>query len=143
MVTLNLTLFVIAAMFLVFLWAMNLWVFRPLLKVMDARDDQFEDDRGKAESEAESAHALEREYASAVAVIHREASHTAYHAKRAAQEAHNQRVAELKKREERELAEVRDAAMKEVAEERRHYPELVAQLAGTLAGQMGLEGHGS
>ena len=143
MVTLNATLIVEVVLFLLFVWLMHRVVFRPLLRLLDARDAQLEEDRETAASEAEAAEALEQDYSAQVAAIHREASHTAYHAHRVAQDAHNKKVAELRKQEEEELAGVRAQAMEQVAEERKRYEELTQALAWNMADRLGLEGQGS
>lgn len=142
MVTLNLTIVVEVVLFLVFLWAMKIFVFTPLLKVMDDRDVRIDTNREKAQTEAAGAKKLEREYASKVAAIHRESSHRIVEAHREAQAAHSDRVAALKQQEEKELADVHAEAMRQVQAEREHYPELTASLAEAVAKRLALGGDG-
>ena len=143
MVTLNATIVVQVLLFLGFLWLMNTLVFRPLLKVMDARELRLEEDREKSQTEVVAAGELEREYAAKTGELHRNASRNVAEAHRAANEQHGARVSELKREEERELAETRAAAMALVEEERKHYPELTAALAQGMLARLGLGGSGS
>ena len=143
MVTINLTIVVEVGLFLVFVWAMNRFVFRPLLRVMDKRAARIEDDKTKAAAEVAEAEQLETRYASTVAAIHRDATHKIVEAHREAQVAHTERVATMKKKEEEELALLREEAMRQVDEERKRYPELAAALANAMAERLRLKGSGS
>ena len=143
MVTLNLTLLVQVGLFLAFMWAMNRFVFRPLLRVMDAREAQIDDNNATAQQQAERADQLEKGYAAKVAAIHREASQTVLEAHRRAQQEHNERVEGLKKQEEQELAAVRAAAAPQIAAQRTHYPQLAGELAALAAQRLRLGGRSS
>ena len=140
MVTLNFTLVVNLIMFLVFLWAMNTFVFRPLFKVMDTRDARMAEDHETAKTAGTAAAQLEKAYASKVAALHRDETRKVRDAHWEAQAAHNKRVAELKEREEAELDIVRADAMDQVNVERRKYAELVETLSGQVAERLNLEG---
>ena len=140
MVELNLTLLVELGLFLIFLWAMNAYVFRPLFKVMDARNDRIEKDKALAETGAEEAGSLEANYAREVAEIHRESSHQIVRAHREAQRNHNQVVDELKKKEEQELRQLRKELEATVEQERQSYPALTATLSSEIVSQLGLKG---
>ena len=143
MVTLNATILVQVLLFLGFLWLMNTLVFRPLLKVMDARESRLEEDREKSQTEVAAAEELEREYAAKMGDLHRQASRKVAEAHRAANGQQAARVAELKRQEDRELAETRAAAMAQVEGERKRYPELTAALAQGMLARLGLGGSGS
>ena len=140
MVVLNLTILVEVGLFLIFVWAMNRFVFRPLFRVMDDRDAKTEDDRAAALSEGQRAERMEKEYAAKVSAIHRDASQRVLDAHRAAQQEHNQRIASLKETEDRELTAVRAEAERQVVAERPRYPALAAPLAEAAAGRLGLGG---
>lgn len=142
MVTLNLTIAVEVGLFLLFLWLMNTFVFRPLLKVMDQRDAQIEDDKTTSQTENQAAAAREKEYTSKVRELRSEASHAVYHARRAAQHVHNEQLEKLKKEEEAELLETREEAMRQIEAERAKYPECIAALAGAMAERLGLKRDG-
>lgn len=132
MVNINLTIVIQVLLFLAFLWVMNRRVFRPVLALLDARRDAVEADKARAAQAQQEAVRRERKYAIQVAALHREASRAVLKAHRAAQEAHNQRVLELKQEGEAELRELRERTMAEVAEQRSLYPECVAQLADAV-----------
>lgn len=140
MVVLNLTILVEVGLFLIFVWAMNRFVFRPLFRVMDDRDAKTEDDRATALSEGERAERMEKQYAAKVSAIHREASQRVLDVHRAAQQEHNERIASLKETEDRELTAVRAEAERLVAAERPQYPALTTGLADAVAGRLGLGG---
>lgn len=139
MVTLNLTILVQVGLFLLFLLAMHTFVFRPLLRVMDARDEKMADDKEAAVEGAAEAEKREAEYASKVHLLHREASLKIVHAHREAQAAHNEQVAGLKRKSEEELAVVRADMAGQVEAERQRYPELTDVLAHDMAARLGLE----
>jgi F-type H+-transporting ATPase subunit b len=131
-VNINLTLVIQVLLFLAFMWALNRWVFRPVLALLDARHDAIEADKARAAQAQQDAARRERKYAIEVAALHRDASQAVQKAHRAAQDAHNQRVLELKREEEAELRVVRERTAAEVAEQRHLYPECVTQLAGVI-----------
>jgi F-type H+-transporting ATPase subunit b len=140
MVNMGLTLFIQLGLFLGFMWLMNSCVFRPMLRLMDRRDEELEGHQSGTEEANAQAETLETEYHGKIVSIRREASHTAYHARRAAQAAHNEEVVKLRKVEEREVAVAHQEAMAQVEEERRKYPKLTVELAQTITQRLGLEG---
>jgi F-type H+-transporting ATPase subunit b len=127
-VTINLTIVIQVLLFLAFMWAMNRWVFAPVLELLDTRHERVQQDKSEAERAQKDAVQLERKYAVELAAIHREASHKVVEAHRTAQEAHNQRVLELKREADAELLEVHDQAMAQVGEQRQHYGPCVDEL---------------
>jgi len=141
MVTINLTLFIEVGLFLVFLWAMNRFVFRPLLHVMDSRDDKLRTDRAAAHEAVAEADQIEKQYASESTRIHREASRDVIRAHRKVQEAHYQRMVELKHRGEEELDAVRREVAEAIASEQANYDALARDLAATMAQQLGGKGN--
>ena len=143
MVTINLTLFVELGLFLVFLFAMKIFVFAPILRVMDARDAKITGDREAAMTGQEEAVRIEKKYAAAVAAAHRAESYGLVKAHRESQQAHAKRVKELKAEEDVKLAEIHAALMGQIEVERAHYPGLTAQLAQDMGMRLGLEDGGS
>jgi len=139
MVTINLTLLVETGLFLIFLWMMHRYVFRPILKTMDDRDTQLEVNQIEAQRLEAEAHSLEREFKEKLAALHKEASHRILHVQRKVQEEHLQNIAALKQRETEELRVVRNEAAAQVAEERTHYPELSKELQHLMAVRLHLE----
>ncbi len=141
MVTINLTLFIEVGLFLVFLWAMNRLVFRPLLNVMDGRDEKRSGDLQVAREAGAEADQLEKQYASESVRIHHEASREVVRAHRQAQEAHFQRLAELKQRGEEELNAVQREVSEAMALERKNYEALAVELAEAMAEQLAGKGN--
>ncbi|MCH8858511.1 MAG: ATP synthase F0 subunit B [Proteobacteria bacterium] len=140
MVDINLTLFVIFCMFVVFLWAMNTFVFRPLLEVMDKRDEKIASDQERADTEAQAAGQIELAYASKVAALHRDENRKIRQAHWDAQAAHNTRVGELKERENLELEALRLDALRQIEVQREDYPPLVKALVKDASGRLSLQG---
>jgi len=140
MVTLNLTLLVELGLFLVFLWMMRVFVFKPLLRVMDEREARVAEDKHAADARATEAKELEREYGAKVAAIHRASSQEIMRAHRKAQEAHANKLRELKQRTDANVASARKQAKAQVAEEREKYGPLVDDLVQEIAKHAGLEG---
>jgi F-type H+-transporting ATPase subunit b len=139
MVTLNLTIIVEVVLFLVFLWALNRWIFSPVVEHMDSRDARLEEDRAKSVSESEQAEALEKDYARRIASINREAVLRINRELREAQQDHLRQINEFRKTEEQELAGVRAAVNRQIEAEREQFPELAAGLSRAIAGKIGLE----
>ncbi len=139
MVTINLTLFINLALFLIFIWAMNVFIFKPLLELTDRRESKIANDQKSAIHLTNQAEDLERQYFSDIAAIHREASHTLVRAHRSAQEAHMARLDEVKIKYHRELAEIRAQVKKTIASERASHPELAAELVDIMAERIELE----
>lgn len=137
MVVVNLTLLVELGLFLLFLWAMQRWVLRPLLIVMDERRDKIQNDIAAAEAAEERAAEVERDVFERRREIHREASHRAVEAHREAQEKHQHKIDELRREEERAVAEVRKAAEEELTAQRDQFPALAQDIAKTIADRVG------
>jgi len=143
MVTINLTIVVVTGLFLVFLWMMHLFVFRPILEVMDERERRLAEDQAEAlRLEAES-RSLEREFKEQLALLHKDANARILSVHRQAQEEHLARVEELKRREAEELRQVRAEAQAVLQAERAHYPALVGDLRHRMARKLGLEREGA
>lgn len=140
MVTINLTLLIELGLFLIFMWAMKTYVFWPLLKVMDSRDAQLEDDRTVALTDAEAAETLEVKYRSELAEIHHAASRNLVRAHREAQVAHLAEVDALKAEGEAALSVVRQETSETVEAQREHYPELVDVMAEAMDAKLHGEG---
>jgi F-type H+-transporting ATPase subunit b len=140
MVTLNLTLFIEVGLFLLFLAAMNRYVLRPLLGVMDARETQVQTDRETAVKASEEAVRLERDYRAHLAAAHRQASIQLGRAHREAQEVHTQKVNELRRVEVEQLKAARAEAREQVHAQREHYDRLVDELYLHAVHELRLEG---
>ncbi len=136
-----LTLLVEVSLFLAFLWAMKVFVFTPLLRVMDQRDTQIADDKERSATETVKAEQLERDYAAKMGTVRREAMQKEALAQREAQSAHTETVREVRVVEREELEVVRADSMSQVERERQHYPKLTEELVGIIAGDLGFGGN--
>lgn len=139
MVTINLTLLIQAGLFVLFLWAMDRLVVRPLIHVMDHREQQMHRDKQIAKEQTAEALRTEQEYRSQLAAIHRNASLRLGQAHREAQAAHLHRVNALKTQEAGELRAMRDAMREQIKRQRDEYPPLVDALFEHTARELGLE----
>ena len=133
MVTINFTLIVQVVLFLLFMWVMNRWIFKPMLGILDEREEKLRDDETQAEGSTKEAQKIERKHAIELAAIHREANQRAQAAHRDAQDAHLKRLLELKQKEEVEVREVRKQCMQQVAVEREKYGPLIDQLTAEFS----------
>ena len=86
MVVLNGTTFIILGLFLLFLWAVNVFILRPLLDTMDARDDKLTKEQEQAAEDVQQATELERQHLRAVAAAQREVHEGIERDRRKAQE---------------------------------------------------------
>ncbi len=141
MVTINLTLLIELGLFLIFMWAMKTYVFWPLLKVMDDRDEKLNDDRNVARTDAEAADELELRYISNVAEIHHAASLSLVRAHRKAQMAHLAEIDALKAEGDTALKAVRVETRTAVNAQRTQYPTLIDSMANAIHEKLSKEGH--
>jgi F-type H+-transporting ATPase subunit b len=139
MVVLNFTLFVLLGMFLGFLWVMHRFIFRPLLALMDARENQIADDKQTATSAAAEAAALEDQYGEKIARMHREASLRLVRAHRQAQEEHNGRVAEFKSKAEDEIQSLNESLAADIASQEDQFAFLAKGICDGMANKLELE----
>ncbi len=138
MVVLNLTLFVELALFLVFLWVTNKFIFRPILRMMDAREAEVAEDMGDASAATEEAEALEKQYTTATRADKRAAREAYRQAHRAAQERHAAMLAERRKQADEEVSSVRATALRQMEMERAKCEMLAPDLADVIARRLGL-----
>lgn len=139
MVTINLTLFVLLAMFLAFLWAMHRFIFRPVLALMDQREQKMAEDRAVAREASADAERIEDEYKHRLAAIHREANVHITRARRAAQEQHQAQVDAFKKRADEELQVLRKEIRSDVNSQRDQFGPLAHEIANAMAKKLELE----
>ncbi len=142
MVNLNLTLVVELVLFLIFLWVTNKIVFRPLLRVIDTREERVQQDREQARLFSAEADALEQEYHGTLNKARRESARKIEQARR---EAQRRRVEEIDKRRgvvDREIAEVRLQNRQKVQAERQKFDLVVPDLAKRIEQSLGLSGGG-
>lgn len=139
MVSLNFTFFVLLAMFLGFLWAMHRFVFRPLLAMMDGREDHIAADRAAATATGAEANEVEDHYRARMAEIHGEASLRLVHARRVTQEQHLARVEAFRKDADEQLDALRKALREQVRAEVKEIEPLARELSGAITAKLELE----
>lgn len=139
MVTLNATLFVLLAMFLGFLWAMNRFVFAPLLALLDRRNDQIADDKRSAIEAATEASTLEDEYSAKIAHIHREANLRLIRAHRQSQEEHNLQLVAFKTQAEQDIRSLASTLAADVQSQTAEIEQLAQVVQDCLAAKLALE----
>jgi len=143
MVTINFTLFVETGLFLLFLWLMHRYVFKPLLQVMDERSAKLREDKEVAARENATAEEREKDYAAQLGTIHFQATRTVLEGKREANQQQQQKVAELKAEGARELESLRRELQEQVAAQQDQTGALASELKDRLAETLGLRGTGS
>jgi F-type H+-transporting ATPase subunit b len=139
MVTINFTLLVETGLFLVFMWAMHRWVFKPLLAVMDARADQMAEDKKVSVQAVEEAERLEADMALRLSEIHHAASQRVVRMHYKFQQRHHEEVEAFKRQAQQELDAVREESRVVIEEQRKHYDAPAQDLAGAISTQLGLE----
>lgn len=139
MVTINLTLLIELMLFLTFMWAMGKYVFRPLLLIMDQREERLEEDREKKNIESGRAKELELEYTKEVGAIHRKASEEINLQHRKEQGKHNDRIIAFQAEAQKELQNIRANAQAQIETERQKFPALTADLDQQITSRLGLE----
>lgn len=138
MVDLNFTLVVQLLMFLGFLWLMDRWVLRPLLKTMDRREHEIVDNKEQAQTDQTAAEQIENEYAAALAAAHQKAHKKVADSLRVLQDAHNEQRIALRDSQQEESARVKAEAQAAVEQQRSSFPELSHAIADAMMGQLGL-----
>jgi F-type H+-transporting ATPase subunit b len=139
MVNINLTFFIQLVLFLVFLWGANRIALRPILRVLDKREDTIRDQEDTAEQEAEKAARLEAEYASAMQDTRREASVRQMQARRAAMDERATALTARHREADEAIAALHDEAARQVEAERPKYAPLVASLAHAVEDRLNLK----
>ena len=139
MVTVNLTLFVVLGMFLVFLWAMHRFVFTPALRLTDTREAQMVEDRNVARTVSGEAAQLEDDYKAKLSALHREANLRITRTHRMAQEEHHGKVEALKKKGEQELRALRKEIADEIAAQQEQFTSLSREIAQAMAERLELD----
>lgn len=140
MVTINFTIIVQVGLFLLFMAAMNRWIFRPMLRLLDERAERVRADETQAGKSTEEAKKLERTYALQLAGIHRDASQRALAAQREAQEKHMQHILAMKRQEDAEIKALRAQYKAQIDEERERFGPIIEGLTEVLARKMAPRG---
>ena len=143
MVDLNFTLVVQLIIFLGFLWAMQRWVLRPLLKTMDERDRGMTEDKERAQADQEAAEELEREYAAVLAAAYQKAHQKIFESLRAVQDSHGAERNALRESQQSEIAATREETAGFIEQQRGSFTELSGAIAQAMMRQLGFGGDAS
>ncbi len=136
MVTINATIIVELALFLLFLWGTQRYILAPVLKNIDEREDSIEQDRAQAEANTTAAEVLEKKYRHDIAVIRRDADEGVRAAQQKSQHEHAAFLVDERTRAEQSIDEVRAEAQLLVESEQdtvnAQIPELTNQIEAML-----------
>lgn len=140
MVVLNFTIVVQLLLFLAFLWGTNRLIIRPILVLMDERDEKLEQDAESALRDTADAESMTARYAREISAARRAATSQI---DRARHEATAQRLAAVQERSRQadlEIATAHSEAMAKVEAQQDRCAELVPEVTKALANRLGLGG---
>lgn len=140
MVNINLTLVIQLALFLLFLWGTKKFIFKPILKVLDERDEKIYEDRDVARQDNKDASELEKSYRSELNSAKRAVHDEIREAYRNDQKQHLAQLVERRHAAEKEIFKAHNESMKKVEAERSKYNELLPEIADTISTNLGLGG---
>ena len=142
MVTVNLTLLVELVLFLIFLWGAHRIAFKPVVKILDDREEKIAADRQTGVDAAKEADSLSQIYSDRIAEVRRAAGREMDGLRREAQQ---DRLAQVQKRQHEAdamIAELRGHLAEEVAQQRNAYDALMPDLVNRIKGQIVTGGNG-
>jgi F-type H+-transporting ATPase subunit b len=143
MVTLNLTLLIQVGLFLLFMWGTDRLILRPMLRLVDQRDEQVEGDRAQAQESAEKARELEERYAREISSARRKATFEIERARNEALEERMRQVAERRRVIEEHVEQARRDAQAEAESQRDQFDSLAESLAGAMRERVGVKPGGT
>jgi len=136
MITVNLTIILEMALFLLFLAGANRLAWRPLLRLVARRKAKAETDRREAEQGLTAAQQIREDYRKKLAEADQRAAHligeTTYNAHRDRRNL----IAELKIQADMELDAYHDSIQRELETQRRRFPELLPGLIEAMDQQI-------
>jgi F-type H+-transporting ATPase subunit b len=140
MIAINFTFFVELGLFLLFMWVTQRIILKPILSVMDRRDDQVTADEAAAEQQAAESESLEGRYADEIAGVRRAASTEIETARRDGMMARAAAIRERKAEADQAVRKVEEAALEAMNIERKRFDSLVPGLSERMAKQLQLGG---
>lgn len=141
MVTINLTLFFQLGLFLIFLWGTRKFIFDPILKVLDSRDEKLEHDQASTQTDNAEAQGLEERYAKEFGAAKRLMNDQVREAYREDQRKHMAGLTARQQKAEKEIDQARATAMDKVGHERATFDQLLPSISEAIATCLGLGGH--
>jgi F-type H+-transporting ATPase subunit b len=140
MIALNFTLFVEFGLFMIFLGITNVFIYRPLLRVMDERAAKLDRDREAAESDEREAKTLEARFVAQLVQADQEAAHLLNKAKVDAYQRGRDEMDALRAQAEAEVATYRASINVDVEAERSAYAALLPRLLEDMDRRLNSEG---
>ena len=138
MVELNATLIVELVLFLLLLAGCHYYVFKPVLRQLDAREDKIGHDVQLSQREHAEAAALEEDYSRQLTAARRAVAEELRRVRYAAEQDQDVQVLEAKKAANTEVAHAHAAAQAWVASQRDEVARLAPDIAKTLTKKLGL-----
>ena len=132
MVSINLTLLIEVALFLIFLWGTARFVLRPVLRTLDKRERHIDQAHERAATETTEAEALERQYAQRFSEIRQGAEVAFRTARSETLKGHLEAVGQAREWADAAVAEARAKAMRFVDEERASMVDAVPAIADLI-----------
>lgn len=143
MVNINFTIFVETGLFLIFVALMYAYVLRPLLGVVDEREDRMREDEELANRRAVEAVELERSYFRELSELHQQASQRIIDGKREAKRLHDAEIMQKKVEGAAQLANLLKELRGEIREQRTVAEPAVRAIKESLAEKFGVGGEAS
>jgi F-type H+-transporting ATPase subunit b len=143
MVTINLTIVVQLVLFLLFLWAANTLVFRPVLRRLDEREHYVEQNATAAKEDAKAAESLESEYAVELSTVRRAATVRFEREREAAMDERNQRLARARQDGDQAVMAVEREGKAQIEAQRSQFDVLAAEISDLMAKRLYLKGGAS
>jgi len=140
MIAINFTVFVELGLFLLFMWVTQRIILKPILSVMDRRDDQVSADDEAAEKNTADAESLERNYAEKMVGVRRASSAAIENARREGMLARAVAIRERKAVADSEVRAVEETASQAMEIERQQFEALVPDLTDCMARQLKIGG---
>lgn len=140
MVTINLTIFIQLGLFLLFVWLANALVFRPVLRLMDERENTVEADESAARGDRAKANELHARYLADLAAARRAASARYEAALRTAQDKRSRALAARRAEADQEVAGLSRQLREQIKGERARYDECVGPIAGAIRDRLRIGG---
>lgn len=138
MVNINFTIFVETGLFLIFVALMYAYVLRPLLGVVDEREDRMREDEELANRRAVEAVDLERSYFRELSELHQQASQRIVDGKREAKRLHDAEIMQKKVEGAAQLAILLKELRGEIREQRTVAEPSVQAIKESLAEKFGV-----
>lgn len=140
MVTINFTIFVELGLFLIFLWGTAVFIFRPVLRLLDDRERDLEKSRVRSDADTEEAQDKETEYAGRLAELRRKADETFREERRAALEVHTKTLFAERHKADDAVSATREDALDQIDGQRGEFGALAPALADAMEDQLHLGG---